>query len=141
MNTEEVSLKVGAAVVNKVLADQNTSPQYTNEELNQQYFALTARQTIRKFQEEYSFTLISEQIEACTIYEEDLLIELLHKTPILCNGVHAIPKKLTEEKSWIAQYFDEDQVFSTKSSMPTPKSKPDPVICQWEMKKNGCHNA
>lgn len=157
VSTEEVASEAAATVVNKVLADRNVSRRFENMELFTLYFGKTAREMIVELQKEYHFSLSEEQLAAYTSYEEDLVIELIHANPIPCGGVKEILQQLYESKNYklavvssspirriraaleaanIARYFDHDQVFSAKSSMPSPKSKPDPAIYRWAMKKN-----
>lgn len=158
INTEEISFEAAAPVINKVMADQGFGVRYTNEELIDLFFALTARQMITELQKMYDFTLTPSQIAEYTQYEEDIVVELLLARPNPCPGVEAVLKKLKQSNKYqlavvssspikriraalvaggIAQYFDEEHVYSAKSSMPEAKSKPDPAIYQRAMEKNG----
>lgn len=157
VSTEEVASEAAATVVNKVLAEQGIAKQYDNMQLFTLYFGKTARQMIAEMQKEHNFTLSKEQVAAYAAYEEKLVIELLHENPTPCGGVKEILQQLADmnkfklavvssspigriraalEAADLAKFFDRDNVFSAKSSMPTPKSKPDPAIYQWAMDKN-----
>lgn len=157
VSTEEVASEAASTVVNKVLAEKMVPVQYDNMELFTLYFGKTARQMIVELQKEHGFTLSKEEIAGYTAYEEKLVIELLHENPIPCGGIKEILQQLSDMKKYklavvssspigriraaleaadLAKFFDHDNVFSAKSSMPTPKSKPDPAIYQWAMDKN-----
>lgn len=158
VSTEEVAIEAVATVVNRVLADQQIDKEFDNVELLTLYFGKTAGQMIGKLEQEYKFSLSAEQRAAYALYEEDLVIELIRQKPIPCEGVKGVLRKLHESKKYklavvssspirriraaleaadIAHHFEHDQVFSAKSSLPTPKSKPDPAIYRWAMEKNG----
>lgn len=158
VDTETIAVEAADMVINRVLADKSVPVSYNVEQLISKYFGLTARQMIVELQKELHFTLTAEETKAYTTFEEDLIIDLLHQNPRPCEGIQAVLQRLSAqgkyklavvssspirriraalEASGIASYFAPDQVFSAKSSMPTPKSKPDPAIYQWAMAKNG----
>ena len=157
VDTETIAVEAADAVVNRVLADKGLEMKYNVEQLIAKYFGLTARQMIVELQKELEFVLTAEEIKTYTAFEEDLIIDLLHHNPRPCDGIQTILQCLSTDKNYrlavvssspirriraaleasgVAQYFDHDQVFSAKSSMPAPKPKPDPAIYQWAMQKN-----
>ncbi|KAK5942015.1 hypothetical protein PMZ80_005966 [Knufia obscura] len=159
VSTETIAVEAASSVINKVLSDQGLSKShsYTTEQLLYKYFGMTARQMIVELQKELDFSLTKEETAAYTKFEEDLIIDLLYQNPRPCEGIQDVLARLLDEgrsrlavvssspirriraaleACGIAKYFDHDQVFSAKSSMPTPKSKPDPAIYQWAMVMN-----
>jgi len=157
VDTEMIAVEAADIVINRVLADKSIDTTYNIEQLIAKYFGLTARQMIVELQKELDFTLTADETKAYTTFEEDLIIDLLHQNPRPCEGIQGVLARLSAggryrlavvssspirriraalEACDIAQYFAPDQVFSAKSSMPTPKSKPDPAIYQWAMAKN-----
>lgn len=158
VSTEDVATEAASAVVNKVLADQNIAIRYDNTELVGEFFGKTAREMVVLLQEMHNFTLSKEQIQEYTVFEEKVVIELLRANPSPCGGIKETLQQLSDMKKYklavvssspigriraaleaadLAKFFEHDKVFSAKSSMPTPRSKPDPAIYQWAMDKNG----
>lgn len=160
VDTEAVAVEACGIVVNKCLADHNISYRYTTEELVLEFFGYTARKMIIMLADVYEFVITPEEVSAYARYEEDLVIDLIHANPKPCDGIERLLEHLSESKRYnlsvvssspirriraaleaagIAEYFDEDQVFSAKSSMPTPKPKPDPAIYKFAMEYNKVH--
>lgn len=158
VDTETTAVEAADIVINRVLANRSIDLTYSIEQLLAKYFGLTARQMVIELQKELNFTLTAEETKAYATLEEDLIIDLLHQNPRPCEGIQAVLHRLSVEGKYklavvssspirriraaleacgIAHFFAPDQVFSAKSSMPTPKSKPDPAIYQWAMAKNG----
>lgn len=158
VGTEDVAAQAAAIVVRKALAEHQVSvSEYDLEALFNDHFGDTARQMIVSLQGKYSFRVTQEKIKAYTKHEESLVVELLHEYPFPCGGVKEILEQLVHTGRYklavvssspidriraalraadLAKFFDHDNVFSAKSSMPTPKSKPNPAIYKWAMDKN-----
>ncbi len=157
VDTEAAAVEAAATVINKVMTDKGILYRFTVEQLIVDYFGKTARQMIVELQKELDFILTPEEIKDYNIFEEDLVIKLIHQTPLPCEGIKNILEQLFASKKYrlavvssspirriraaldaadIAQYFEHDHVYSAKNSMPTPKSKPDPAIYQWAMNEN-----
>lgn len=158
VGTEDVAAEAAAIIVKKVFADQNMMDDFDNMELFDGHFGKTARQIVVNLQSVFNFTLTKEEIAAYAKEEEDLVVKLLHEYPFPCGGVKQILQQLFDMKKYklavvssspidriraalkgadIEQFFDHSNVYSAKSSMPAPKSKPDPAIYEWAMEKNG----
>lgn len=157
VNTEALAIEAAATVVNKCLADHGISHRYTIEELIVSYFGCTAPKMLETITEVHKFELSSSKIAEYTAYEEDLVVELIRMNPKPCSGVERVLEELHTSGKYIlsvvssspvrriraaleaadmAQYFAPDQVFSAKSSMAAPKSKPDPAIYNFAMNYN-----
>ena len=157
VDTETIAIEAADTVINCVLSDKSIPKSYTIEQLIAKYFGLTARQMILELQKELNFPLTPEEIKSYTFFEEDLIIDLLHANPRPCTGIQDILARLHAEGEYnlavvssspirriraaleacnLAQYFAPTQVFSAKSSMPTPKSKPDSAIYHFAMAQN-----
>lgn len=157
VDTEAIAVEACSIVVNKCLVDHDISETYSVEELLISNFGGTARQMITVLAKIYKFKLTAEEISEYAKYEEDIVIELIHANPLPCDGVERLLQHLQEEGRYnvsvvssspirriraaleaagIAKYFKDDQVFSAKSSMPVPKSKPDPAIYSFAMAYN-----
>ncbi|KAK5090780.1 hypothetical protein LTR05_000957 [Lithohypha guttulata] len=160
VNTEALAVEAAATVVNKWLADHGIDDEYTVEQLIGLYFGFTARKMLGPIARGQGLELTPAQLAQYATYEEDLVIELIHERAQPCAGIERVLAELYTaaeyrlavvssspirriraalEAAGIAKYFAHDQVFSAKSSMPTPKSKPDPTIYQYAMQKNKVH--
>lgn len=160
VNTEALAVEAAATVVNKCLADHGIDDKYTVEELVGLYFGFTARKMLGPIARGQGLELAPAQLAQYATYEEDLVIELIHERAQPCAGIERVLEELYAageyklavvssspirriraalESAGIAKYFAHDQVFSAKSSMPTPKSKPDPAIYQYAMENNKLH--
>lgn len=160
VDTEAIAVEACSIVVNKCLADHKIPLTFTVEELLIDYFGYTARKMVTLLAEMYSFPITPEEISAYAVYEEDLVIDLIHANPQPCDGIERLLQHLQVQDRYnlsvvssspirriraaleaanIAKYFAEDQIFSAKSSMPTPKSKPDSAIYNFAMAHNKVH--
>lgn len=158
VDTEVVAAEAASMVIQKVLYDQGITIDFDNTALFTQHFGRTAGQMIVELQKEHNFTLSKEETATYMRLEEDYVISLIENYPVPCAGVKEMLQTLTDTKKYklaivssspirriraaletadLAKFFKHDNVFSAKSSMPTPKSKPDPAIYNWAMVKMG----
>ena len=157
VETEYLTAEAATEVVNKCVGDHGIDYTYTLPELLFDFFGTTAKQMLPHIAEKHNFELTLDERKAYEIYEEDLVIDLIHANPKPCAGIHRILEAIQAtgrynlsvvssspirriraaiEAAGLTDFFAADQVFSAKSSMPTPKSKPDPAIYLWAMEQN-----
>lgn len=156
--SEDTAFRCTADLVNKLLAAHGIEGQYTTEQLATCYFGLTFRAMTKSLQEQYGFGLSPDEISYWVKKEEDAIIEELHRSPKVCANTAPILKKLHSDGNYglavvsssqihrviaaleacdLMQHFKTDHIFSAKSSMPTPDSKPNHAIYEWAMAKLG----
>ena len=144
--TEEVAFRACCGVVNKVLAKFDAGVRFNPEELLAKFVGKSFRQMILDLSAEHGFTVPADELERLVEEEVESVIDALGKDLVECEGfnevlewasaaytvavvsssamrrLQACIKKLAQER-----FFD-DRVFSASSSLPTPKSKPDPAV-------------
>lgn len=160
VKTEDITVEAAADVVNKCLADHNVDIRYSTEQIVYEFFGMTASRMLKPLAKGIGFELTPAKLAEYAKHEEDLVIDLIHTKAKPCTGIKAVLEELHKsgeyklavvsssptrriraalEAADIAQYFDHDQVYSAKSSMPTPISKPNPAIYKWAMEKNNVY--
>lgn len=161
VKTEDLTVQAAADVLNKCLSDHGVDYyRFTTEEVIHRFFGMTARQMLKPAARGLGFELKPSEFAKYGRYEEDLVIDLIRTKSEPCPGVKSVLDELHKsgqyklavvssspirriraalEAAGIARYFDHDQIFSAKSTMPTPISKPDPAIYEWAMKKNNVY--
>lgn len=158
VQTEEVACLAAADVINQALADHGVDKEYTIEQLLFTYFGKTCRQMLSLIATENGFTLAPSEFKHYVTMEEDLVIDLIHRTSRPCPGIARVLEQITDggqykvacvssspirrilaaiEAAGLREYFHDEVVFSAKSSMPTAISKPDPAIYKFAVARLG----
>lgn len=154
--SEDTTFQCTAELVNKLLATHGIDERYTTEQLASCYFGLTFKAMTKCIQEQYGFNITQDETSYWVKMEEDAVIEELYRSPRGCANAGSALRKLHSDGKYdlavvsssqirrviaaleacdLMEYFEPDHVYSAKSSMPTPISKPNHAIYKWAMDK------
>ncbi|KAK5994795.1 hypothetical protein PT974_03179 [Cladobotryum mycophilum] len=154
VQSEQIGSEVSAEIVNKILASRHLdAPRFTGTQMQREFVGFTFQAMMQAIEVKHnlSLNLTATELETYTNMEDSLVIANVSKPGNLlpCVGVNGVLAHLASDKvhrlavvssssmariaaslaaSHQASFFAAADIFSVVSSLPEPKSKPDPAI-------------
>lgn len=156
--SESLAFEACAELANEILASRGIPQRYTGPELLHEFVGQNFRGMMVSLKAKFAYEMSDAELNTYVSAEEDKVIEKLREKLQPCVGVEAELSKLAAAKKYhlavvsssalrrvqasiekVGQnkYFQDVDVFSAATSLPTPTSKPDPAIYNFAMEKLG----
>ncbi|KAI9138216.1 HAD-like domain-containing protein, partial [Paraphysoderma sedebokerense] len=158
VDSESLAFSGCCDVVNELLLRKNVAKTYEWKKLKQEFVGCSFRSIVEKLGQMYSFSLAHGELDQLAREEDERVTSVLKKKVELCDGVmdaivnlksngstpiavvssSSLPRvRACLQKTDLDRHIPPNQVYSAVSSLPVPKSKPDPEVYLYALQDMG----